>query len=217
MRPPAYLRDRHDLIEEEHDAGFTLVEVLVTLALVATLSVVMVGMITQLRSIMTARERSDAVIEAEALAGFVEQVIRDARALPLTQNNPQRRLVMSGSSDTIAFVAASRVGSTAYGLRDVHIFLDKDSIDRVRLMQVLGTRRTGDQIEPDIVELALIDDLRFQYWQQPENLSAATAGWTDSWLEPGRLPISVSIALSITRSGHKVSAKRIVNLPAARP
>ncbi|EJK87849.1 type II secretion system protein J, partial [Rhizobium sp. AP16] len=90
--------------------GFTLIEVLVTLALVAALSMIILAMVSQFRAITMAREKNDAIIEVEALAGFVEEAVRDARPFPLIQDGPQRHPMMIGGPDRLAFVAVSRIG-----------------------------------------------------------------------------------------------------------
>ncbi|NTG76228.1 prepilin-type N-terminal cleavage/methylation domain-containing protein [Agrobacterium rhizogenes] len=197
--------------------GFTLIEVLVTLALVAALSMIILAMVSQFRAITMARERNDAIIEVEALAGFVEEAVRDARPFPLIQDGPQRHPMMIGGPDRLAFVAVSRIGSRQYGLRDVSIFLERgaDRQNDSRLIQSLRPRRAGEQIQTEAVELARIDELQFRYWTQGDASQAPAGGaWRSEWTQTDRLPASVGITVSITRSGHKVSAERILHLSA---
>lgn len=191
--------------------GFTLVEVLVVIGLLAGLSITMLGMISQLRPLLAVRDKNDAVIEVEALASYVASVISASRAIPVVQADPQQRLMMSGASDTIMFVSVVPIGSASSGLRDVRIYADKSSLNRARLMQAYAARRPGQENEPELIELAQVDDLHFQYWRE------SPAGWVESWSEVGRLPGAVSVGLSLTRSGQRVFAFRTVILSAAQP
>ncbi|QND46473.1 prepilin-type N-terminal cleavage/methylation domain-containing protein (plasmid) [Rhizobium lusitanum] len=197
--------------------GFTLIEVLVTLALIAALSMIILAMVSQFRAVMMARERNDAIVEVEALAGFVEDTVRDARPFPLIQDGPQRHPMMIGGPERLTFVVVSRIGSLQYGLRDVSIFLER-SADRQsdgRLMQSLRPRRPGEQSQTEAVELARIDELQFRYWTQGDTSQTSPGGaWRTEWTRVDRLPASVGITVSITRSGHKVSAERIIHLSA---
>lgn len=198
-------------VECRDESGFTLLEVLVVVGLLAGLSMLMLGMINQLRPLLAVRDKNDAVVEVEALASYVASVISASRSIPVLQADPQQRLMMSGASDTIMFAAVVPIGSASSGLRDVRIYADKISLNGARLMQAQAARRPAQEYKPDVIELAQVDDLQFQYWRE------SPAGWVKEWSELGRLPGAVSFGLSLTRSGQKVSAVRTVILPAAQP
>ncbi|KSV75912.1 hypothetical protein N185_15820 [Sinorhizobium sp. GW3] len=201
-------------VEGRRDAGFTLLEVLVALSVIAMLSLITASLMSQLHSLETARRKNDTILEIETLAGFIEQSVRNARPLPLTRDNPQQRLLMRGDAQSISFVAVTRVGGTGNSLRELRVFLGRQAGGRARLMQATSLRRIGDETQLDSVELAEVDGIRFRYWGRGDG-DTEPNGWRDTWMMPGRLPEAVSVELSVTRSGQTVSAHRTVKLIAS--
>ncbi|MFN7089149.1 MAG: prepilin-type N-terminal cleavage/methylation domain-containing protein [Allorhizobium sp.] len=194
------------------DAGFTLVEVVVALALCAAISLIMLALASQLRSIQIAQKENDAAIELDALANALEDVIRNVRFLPLTKDNPQRRLLLRGAADKVAFVAATRIGTGAYGLRDIVLAQDGEAD---QMILELHPRRPEQAAHPvETITLSERAAVRFWYRAKDEHSGEQSDAWSDVWTEPGELPVAIRYEVEITRGSKSLRTTRLLDLRA---
>ncbi|NSZ57471.1 prepilin-type N-terminal cleavage/methylation domain-containing protein [Agrobacterium tumefaciens] len=204
----------HHRPTERGDAGFTLVEVLVTLSLVAALSLVAVALTSQLRSIQVAQKDNDAAVELEALAGAVERMIGAARYLPLSQDNPQKRFLLRGAAGRITFVGVMRVGVSAFGLRDAVLTHEEAN---GQLVLELHPRRVSDAGRlPETLTLSEQTSIRFWYKGREDVDDITPSDWRDEWSEPAELPLAVRFEVTTRRDLRDRSTTRLVQIRAGR-
>ncbi|MBA8882029.1 prepilin-type N-terminal cleavage/methylation domain-containing protein [Phyllobacterium myrsinacearum] len=202
------------------EAGFTLVEMLVTLALIALLATVMIGAIVQMRSMSAISQRNDANTEFEALGNYLDKLIANAKPLPLIENNQEHLLVFEGAPDHIRFVAVIRIGSDQLGLRDVELAMRKNG-NTFDLVQSSSPRRLSSSsngpatlvLSPTLV--TGLQSVTFEYLGVPSAPDATQSNWQTSWNEPGRLPRAVRLTVKAERNRQPVNLERLINLELA--
>ncbi|MCL6608866.1 MAG: prepilin-type N-terminal cleavage/methylation domain-containing protein [Geminicoccaceae bacterium] len=175
--------------------GFTLLELLVALAVLALAAAVAAGGLDVLGRAL-ARERR-AAEEGRALALAHEQLrLKLARALPLDWGPPQRPLVaFLGEANRVRFVSAPGPYRAEEGLQLVEAALEERAGGRVLTLRRAGLVRDGsgfarlDSVEP--VPLAAVGrDSTFAYFGEREGRGAR---WWPDWPPGPKLPAAVRL------------------------
>ena len=168
-------------------AGFTLIEVLVALALSALVSVVLLHGI-QIATLgfdrhTRAAERLD---ERQSLDDILRRTLGAAVAIPRAAGGG-----FDGKPDAIAFLAVAEDGGA--GLYRIDLALDPAQRDR-RL--VLRRRLAAPAGEPRAAASAIatrVRDFRLAYFGA--DAAGATPGWHDDWRQLGTLPQMVRVII----------------------
>ncbi|MBX5230572.1 prepilin-type N-terminal cleavage/methylation domain-containing protein [Rhizobium sp. NLR9b] len=196
------------------EEGFTLVEMLVTLALLAALSAVMIGAITQFRPLRRLTEGADGQTEMIAAIEFLQQTIADARSVYLLTGTSEKRLAFEGTSHSLHFPTVLRVGTDQLALRDVLIELQENG-GSVSIVLRDAPRRLGRAM-PAPVSFSIIEDIvdaHFEFMDAPQPPEGQTAPtWLNQWNRPEKMPYAVKITLEANRGTAPISAARIAFL-----
>ncbi|PWW01513.1 general secretion pathway protein J [Hoeflea marina] len=184
------------------EAGFTLVEVLVTLALLSVMAALMLLVAGQFRGLAARQADLAARQEAAAIVRHLGDEIAAARALPLMGADAAQKSPMAGGAAGLRFSAVVRTGSANSGLREVLIALRPG--DRPRLVEIRRLRRMPmiAATEPEIVLADDVEALSLRY--------LSVDGWSGDWQGRPELPRAVDIRLSLRRNGRIVSAAHVV-------
>ncbi|MEA1832118.1 prepilin-type N-terminal cleavage/methylation domain-containing protein [Methylobacterium durans] len=175
---------------ERGEAGFSLVEVLVGLALVALLSSLLlqgVWTATRVARLLAAAERQEGVQAARA---HVRHALEDA----VGAVSGDRHAVFAGRSDGVLLVTpAERLVETGGQMR-----VELAAMPGLRGLDLLERRGLdrGVSAEPAAPEPLLrgLAGLRLRYFGRRGPTPLAT--WGDAWTIPGRLPILVSVEVA---------------------
>jgi len=176
--------------------GFTLLELLVAMAVLALAAAVAAGGLDVLRRAL-ARERR-AAEEGRALALAHEQLrLELARALPLDWGSPQRPLLaFLGEANRVRFVSAPGPYRAEEGLQLVEAALEERAGSRVLTLRRAGLVRDGsgfgrlDPVEP--VPLATVArDSTFAFFGEREGRRGAR--WWPDWPPGPKLPAAVRL------------------------
>lgn len=196
--------------------GFALVELLVSLALIATMAALMTLFFGQLRGFGVAAERLVEAREAQVVSDYVEAILARAMPLALMSDDPAERRYLVGTSSSLRFSAIARTGYKRRSLREVDI-RTTDARGGPAVEQVLRPRRFGRPAQ-DIelrVETLLPSHsaIRFRYlgWRGDED------GWSDEWSELAALPKAISIVVTMQREGTTYEAESLAILDLSRP
>ncbi len=201
---------------ETATAGFTLVEVLVALILVAVMSSLMVVFIGQAGALVRIDSASEAETEVNAAVRFLETTIANAEPLPLLPSNPDQVHYLQGAVSEIQLNAIQPVGFGTNALRQIAIGLRKpvNTATGTRYDLVLANRTRRVQAEDPKKEVLLLADvtgLSFEYLENtPDGLN-----WLPTWQSLRRLPLAVRIRLEILRGGKAYSSNGLVRLDLA--
>lgn len=199
--------------------GFTLVEVILALTIVATLLVIAFA---GLRAGLAAWQRGDERAEAlERLRNLTQVVTRTLGAAypyqTAASGREPARLLFEGAPDRVAFVTAAPPFPGAHPVAFVAVTL---GMSTTRAPGLALTQKTLPNLQPfdSSLEPLLVDgsvaDVRFRYLKEPRG------EWTDRWegAVEQSLPVAVEVALTILRAGQPVRQPRlVVSLPVSRP
>jgi prepilin-type N-terminal cleavage/methylation domain-containing protein len=184
--------------------GFTLLELLVAVTVVALATAVAAGGLDVLGRAL-ARERR-AAEESRAIALAHDCLRRDlARALPLDWGPPQKPLAaFSGEPDRVRFVVAAPPYRAGQGLELVEFALEGRGSGRLLTLRRTGLVRDGtgfarlDTVEP-VVLATVAADRTFSYFGEREGWREAR--WWPDWPPSPRLPAAVRLSSSEDEPG----------------
>lgn len=190
------------------EAGFSLVDMLVALTLLAIMSGLMASFTGQFRTIGRMNDDVAAKAEIEALADYLGRAVGTALPLSLLRSDPMRRSPFEGDSSHLRFVTTARQGIETVSLRETEISLQGEG-DRRTLVQRFTPRRRDAEVRDAAamrVELARgINSLRLRFLSYDKITHAPV--WSDDWVGENGLPAAVSIDIVAVRDGTSVSAE----------
>lgn len=199
----------HGLRRRPSEAGFTLVEMLVALAIVGVMSSLMVVFIGQTRVLLRIESVSQAETEVDAIIGFLETIVASAEPLPLLPSTPDHVLYFKGERSEIRFSAVSPIGFGTNALREIVIRLrqsDGAGKTPLRDLALVGKpRRAREQPDDAASETTLLTNvagLEFEYLGG----SGQQISWSPTWDNQRSVPAAVRIKLSISRNGKIYSS-----------
>lgn len=193
-----------------------MVELLVSLSLIATMAALMTLFFGQFRGFGVAAERLVEAREAHVVSDYVEAILARAMPLALISDNPAERRYLVGTSSSLRFSAIARTGYNRRSLREVEI-RTTDTMGGPAIDQVLRPRRFGRPAQDiDLRVETLLPSrsmIRFRYlgWREAES------AWSDEWSELAALPRAISIIVTMEREGRTYEAGSLAILELSQP
>jgi type II secretory pathway component PulJ len=186
-----------DPILNDPRAGFSLVDMLVALVLLAVVSGLMASFIGQFRVINRLRTDRTAQMELDALAGYLENTIGSAMTLPFVAGQEEQRLSFEGTATKLRFVTIARQGARSFGLRESGISLkDKTIVQDFSPRRLDKTDRASASTSIDLAGGVAL--LEFRYLSY--DATTRQPRWTTEWLSRSGLPAAVRIAVAAERN-----------------
>lgn len=201
-------------------AGFTLIDMLVALILLAVMSGLMAAFIGQFRTMKRIQTNLSAQMELDALVGYLETSIGGAMPLTLVKDYVEQRISFEGGPSELQFVTIARQGALSFGLRETRISL-KGGEPLKTLVQDFAPRRVDQAIRiaaTSSVDLAgNLSALKFQYLSY--DMATHSPSWNDNWSARAGLPAAVRITLAAERNGKTMTAtgQAILKLAGSTP
>lgn len=199
--------------------GFTLVEVVLALTIVATVLVVMFG---SLRVGLAAWQRGDERAEILDRARSITQIVTRAVGtaypyLTSAQGREAPQLLFEGAPDRLAFVTVAPPFPTATPIAFTAVTLSRDAGSvpglAVRQKPLPNAEPFDSRLTPALVD-GTVGEVRFRY------LREADRTWTDRWdaVQEKELPLVVEITLTIVNAGRsEPQPPLLVSLPVRTP
>ena len=199
------------------DSGFSLLEVLIALTVIAVMSALMVQGISQLRHLVRAEHEIEAQLALEKTVRHIARLIAQSERIPLLPNTRPAAKYMSGDTSEVKFVAVARLGARSGSLAQIELFSEQSHETR-KVIQQMTLRRSAPT--PGAVErvelISELDTLSFSYLAaQPEE--DELAAWQDAWNSPGELPAAVKVTLRTDVAGKTLSAVSLAIVEQSRP
>ena len=195
--------------------GFTLVEVVIALTIVATLLVVMFGSLrVGLAAWQRGDERAEVLDRARSITQIVTRTLGAAHPyMSSAQGGEAARLLFEGTPDRVAFVTGAPPFPTAAPIAFTAVTLSQDAGPvpglAVRQTPLPNAVPFDRGLQPALVE-GTVSDVRFRYLRESDR------AWTERWVaaEEKALPLAVEMTLSIVQAGRSApQPPLIVSLP----
>ncbi|HTZ38166.1 MAG TPA: prepilin-type N-terminal cleavage/methylation domain-containing protein [Stellaceae bacterium] len=185
-----------------HSAGFTLVELLVALALSALVSLILLhGIRIAAAGFERHTREADRLDARQSLDDLLRRTLGAAATIPQTAGGMFR-----GGPDALVFLAAAEDGGA--GLYRVELALDRARAEPALVLRRQLAVPAGD---PRIAASVIADrvrDFRLAYFGA--DAASAAAAWHDSWQQLNLLPLLVRVTLD--RAGAPPRPALVVRL-----
>jgi general secretion pathway protein J len=195
--------------------GFTLVEVVIALTIVATLLVVMFGGLrVGLSAWQRGDERAEVLERARSLAQIVTRTVGAAHPYMTSAHAGKAGvLLFEGAPDRVAFVTSVPPFPMAVPIAFTAVTLTHDAEPAAGLamrQKPLPNEEPFDRgLQPALVD-GTVSDVRFRYLRESDGV------WTENWdaAEEKALPLAIEITLTTVQAGRSApQPPLIVSLP----
>ena len=192
-------------------AGFTLLELLVAVSLVALLSVLLFGGLRiGLRSADAVDRRVDHTAQIAQAYDFMQNVLADARPLPTTPNALQSPIDFTGEPDRLSFVAVPPDDVGLGGFQLLQVALEGQGQDRRLVVSWQQIKRGGAAAEPAMLQPSILLDrvssVEFAYFGVADRNRPPE--WLDHWTD--RLTLPQLVRLRIAMADHSRAPDLVV-------
>lgn len=183
-------------IGRESERGLTLIELVVSLALLTVLTGFIVGGLSTAIRAFDADRRNGVEMETssavESLRGFI------ASAMPTANPSQAGGVLFEGGREGMRFIALSEGRALPGGLQDIRIRRSGDEL----ILDVFGAPKDGERKSPlaSTVVLKGIRGVHFRYFgvSSPQGEPA----WRNDWIKAERLPSLVEVGFEFEDFGR---------------
>ncbi len=197
-------------------AGFTLVEILVAMSILAMIGGMVTVFFGQLRKVTELQSVESVQQELDSVTRYLERSLEGALALPVNMNQSRDRFFLSGTSDVVSFVSASRLGVSPASLRTKSIRLIADTEGNTLDMTIKPRRFTRTAEKPLTVTLLEgVETFRFEYLDKA--VDSTEPVWLDNWERERQLPAAIRVTITLETQGRTLLGTAIARLTMARP
>lgn len=192
-------------LPQRHDEGFTLVELLVSLALLSVMTIYALNAFSSLRDINRVADRIGSQMEVEAVARHFREAIADVRPVFVMDENNAPKFLFNGSPDALEFVTASNGDRETGGLYLVRYSVDAEGTllaERRILRDRQGTEANK------VVLLRDVESVSFRYLDSEDTF--------DIWEQKDSLPSAIEVSVSFSNQSPRNWPSTLVVVRTAR-
>lgn len=188
-------------VPAQGQSGFTLIEVLVSLVLLALVLTLLAGGVRYARGTWNATARLDDLADSDVAGTFIRA--RLAEAMPIYEQRKAgvMQVIFQGAADSVSFVAPAPNGPGGAGLYRYSLEAEPGAAGSPQTLVVkvaaffAGQTDAGPALLPDRhVLMRNIRSVSFRYFGRSE--IRAPPAWHDVWTRPDAMPRLVDIAIA---------------------
>jgi general secretion pathway protein J len=200
----------------EAEAGFTLLELLIALTLLAVTASLLVAAIGSARQALDVVDRRVAHATVPAVQSVLRQLLVEARPGLDAAGRADPGRVLTGEPDKLGFVSSFVPQGQYGGLWRNEIAMDAGEHGANALVLTQHLIRPGapaTAVQRRTVVITGVDTLRLRYFGSADKDSAPQ--WQDQWHDPRRLPRLVAVDVTFARADGRQWPLLVVALPLA--
>jgi len=201
--------------KNRNNAGFTLVELLVALCMLALISSYSLAALQSLRRMDTIIERVETRSVMETIANYLHHLMSGARPIAISVDHARTMIAFSGEKSKVEFVAAGNAALEDGGLLVITVEAAKREDGLINLVTKRKPLRAGpSQAKGDVWPLYEgIKDVRFCYFGRTQ--IDETDRWHASWVNQSALPKLIEIIIKAPDGARQNWPRLVVKLGSA--
>jgi prepilin-type N-terminal cleavage/methylation domain-containing protein len=188
------------------EAGFSLLEILIVLSVVALMSSLMIAMMGQFRNLKNVDENLTQQALLQKIADHITSLLEQSEAIPIDVKPNIPVQFIDGKNNQVIFLTAIRSGARTSRLAKIAIYQEEESIIQT------NTSRRNDVNEARTSKFVLLDkiaSLKFKFLQK-KAVSGAGPDWLEDWRQSAEFPIAIQVVITLkSLSGQSLSARSI--------
>lgn len=197
------------------DEGFTLIETLVSIMLLALVVAFLPGLLQLGTRALQSRTELDAISASGPARQFIAQQLSGARSALQRRSGGRLQLAFDGRRDALAFVAPASLGAQQTGMQDYRFELVADENGRgtTRRSLTAAMRPFALNANTPGTRAVLIRDvatLAFRYFGRRS--SEESARWHDEWIDVRTLPELVEMRIGMVNPQPAAERPLVVEL-----
>ncbi len=197
---------------ESRQDGFTLVELLISLALLAVLSAFALNALTFVKRIDRAEQELTDNSASESSFRYLRQAIGDTRVVFQAGSDGSSFIKFAGGSDRLSLVTVSSDATETGGLYELSFVVDEK---RQLVSQRQIYRPNEDSGDVSVVPLISdVSNVSFRYFGNPS--LGGTGAWLELWERPDALPFLIEVSITFMDPSRPSPPRMIVPVEAAR-
>lgn len=175
-------------------AGFTLLEVLISLTLISLIMVIMAGALrVSYRSVEKGEARSAYVERLKAAFSLIDEQVQSA--IPLTRREDEEgRLLFEGATDRTKF--ASNFSLTGGKRGYVVVTYTAKRADDGTLTFLVEENTVGIDNPKEFRLLDGMSGIRFEYYRKENEAEGTTGEWVETWTDGLLFPRKIRVTLT---------------------
>jgi general secretion pathway protein J len=170
--------------------GFTLVELLVSMALLSLLALYAVQAFSTLRQLRRVAADISAQTEVDLVASYLRDELADIRPFVLSENGVAPKLLFEGKQNSLTYVKASNGERETGGLYLVTVSVDADGVLKSR-RRIIHSKVNVTANE--VVLLRGVEKIQFSYFARGDALKDRT-NWNIDNLLPKEILVDITFA-----------------------
>jgi len=198
------------------EAGFTLLELLIALALMAVIASLLVNAIAGARQSLSVVDRRITQASVPAVQSVLRRLLLEARPNPDATGRADPGRAFLGEPGKVAFVSSFVPQGQFGGLWRYEIVLGASAGESSALVLTQKLVRPTSAATSSPLRTVVLKDVRAlsqRYFGVEDKASAPQ--WQDAWRHPYRLPRLVSVDVTFVRADERQWTPLIVALPLA--
>ncbi|MFA5949768.1 MAG: prepilin-type N-terminal cleavage/methylation domain-containing protein [Hyphomicrobium sp.] len=188
------------------DGGFTLIEMLVSLALLALITATLAQMVFSARRALSYVDRASSQAPVYAAQSYVRSALEQAAPVEPQAVGDQSRLGFSGDADRVTFTTSHAPLGVYQGLYRVGLGAepnDRGGYDLVAELELYRPTAAQAETAPRRTAKLLsgVASVTFSYFQP--NVQEGESHWRADWSQSGSLPSLVSLDVRFPRGDSR--------------